>query len=58
MGRFMSATGQFLMATHGQFHCPPTGSFRCPLTDLASADLIRLFALDGGLVLSDIVSCR
>ena len=32
MGRFMSATGQFLMATYGQFSCPPTGSFRCPLT--------------------------
>ena len=32
MGRFMSATGQFLLATYGQFSCPHTGSFRCPLT--------------------------
>jgi hypothetical protein len=32
MGRFVSATGQFLLATYGQFSCPPTGSFRCPLT--------------------------
>ena len=32
MGRFVSATGQFLLATNGQFSCPPTGSFRCPLT--------------------------
>ena len=35
MGRFVSATGQFLMATHGQFSCPPTGSFSCPLTGSA-----------------------
>jgi site-specific recombinase XerD len=34
MGRFVSATGQFLLATYGQFSCPPTGSFSCPLTYL------------------------
>ena len=28
MGRFMSATGQFLMATYGQFSCPPHGQFQ------------------------------
>ena len=33
MGRFVSATGQFLLATYGQFSCPPTGSFSCPLTE-------------------------
>ena len=33
MGRFVSATGQFLLATYGQFSRPPTGSSRCPLTD-------------------------
>jgi hypothetical protein len=38
MGRFMSATGQFLLATYGQFSRPPTGSFSCPLTDLAVWD--------------------
>lgn len=32
MGRFVSATGQFLLATYGQFSCPPTGNFSCPLT--------------------------
>ena len=32
MGRFVSATGQFLMATYGQFSCPPMGTFSCPLT--------------------------
>jgi len=32
MGRFVSATGQFLLATYGQSSCPPTGSSRCPLT--------------------------
>lgn len=32
MGRFVSATGQFLLATYGQFSCPPMGSFSCPLT--------------------------
>ena len=32
MGRFVSATGQFLSATNGQFPRPPTGSHRCPLT--------------------------
>ena len=32
MGRFVSATGQFLLATYGQFSRPPTGSFSCPLT--------------------------
>ena len=34
MGRFMSATGQFLLATNGQFSRPPTGSFSCPLTPM------------------------
>ena len=33
MGRFVSATGQFLLATYGQFSRPPTGSFSCPLTN-------------------------
>ena len=33
MGRFVSATGQNLLATYEQFSCPPTGSFSCPLTD-------------------------
>jgi hypothetical protein len=33
MGRFVSATGQFLLTAYGQSSCPPTGSFRCPLTD-------------------------
>lgn len=33
-GRFVSATGQFLLAIYGQFSCPPTGSFSCPLTGL------------------------
>ena len=32
MGRFVSATGQFLSATYGQFSCPPMGSSNCPLT--------------------------
>jgi hypothetical protein len=32
MGRFVSATGQFLLATYRQFSCPLTGSFSCPLT--------------------------
>jgi hypothetical protein len=32
MGRFVSATGQFLLATYEQFSRPPTGSSRCPLT--------------------------
>jgi hypothetical protein len=32
MGRFVSATGQFLLATYEQFSCPPMGSFSCPLT--------------------------
>lgn len=32
MGRFVSATGQFLLATSGQFSCPPVGSSSCPLT--------------------------
>ncbi|WP_207554189.1 PIN-like domain-containing protein, partial [Mycobacteroides abscessus] len=32
--RFVSATGQFLLATYGQFSCPPTGNFSCPLTNL------------------------
>jgi len=37
MGRFVSATGQLLLATYGQSSCPPTGSFSCPLTQ----DLFR-----------------
>lgn len=37
MGRFVSATGQFLLTAHEQFSCPSTGSFRCPLTDLRDA---------------------
>lgn len=32
MGRFMSATGQFLSATNGHNQRPPMGSSRCPLT--------------------------
>jgi hypothetical protein len=32
MGRFVSATGQFLLATYEQFSRPPMGSFSCPLT--------------------------
>lgn len=32
MGRFVSATGQFLLATYGQNSCPPMGTFSCPLT--------------------------
>jgi hypothetical protein len=32
MGRFVSATGQFLLATYEQFSRPHTGSSRCPLT--------------------------
>ena len=32
MGRFVSATGPFLLATNGQFPRPPTSSYRCPLT--------------------------
>ena len=32
MGRFVSATGQLLLATYEQFSCPPMGSFSCPLT--------------------------
>jgi hypothetical protein len=32
MGRFVSATGQFLLATYEQFSRPPTGSSICPLT--------------------------
>ena len=32
MGRFVSATGQFLMATYEQFSRPPMGTFSCPLT--------------------------
>ena len=35
MGRFVSATGQFLLATNGQFSRPPAGSSRCPLTLVA-----------------------
>ncbi|WP_293001581.1 hypothetical protein, partial [Mycobacterium sp.] len=34
MGRFVSATGQFLTATYRHFSRPPTGSFSCPLTDI------------------------
>jgi hypothetical protein len=32
MGRFVSATGQFLLATNGQLSWPPVGNFRWPLT--------------------------
>jgi len=32
MGRFVSATGQFLLTIYRQFSRPPTGSFSCPLT--------------------------
>ena len=32
MGRFMSATGLFLLATYEHFSRPPAGSFSCPLT--------------------------
>ena len=39
MGRFVSATGQFLLATYEQFSCPPMGSFSCPLTHLFPDDL-------------------
>jgi hypothetical protein len=39
MGRFMSATGPFLLATNGQFPRPPTGSYQCPLTAFACAVL-------------------
>jgi hypothetical protein len=34
MGRFVSATGQFLLATNGQLSWPPVGNFRWPLTSL------------------------
>jgi hypothetical protein len=36
MGRFVSATGQFLLATYEQFSRPPTGSYICPLTHLTA----------------------
>lgn len=39
MGRFVSATGQFLLATYGQFPCSSAGSFRCPLTFEITNDL-------------------
>jgi hypothetical protein len=41
MGRFVSATGQFLLATYRQFSRPPTGSFSCPLTVAARFDALR-----------------
>ncbi len=45
MGRFVSATGQFLLATYGQFSCPPTGTFSCPLTHQNGADVRPLVGL-------------
>ncbi|MCQ4365877.1 YkgB family protein, partial [Mycobacterium gordonae] len=45
MGRFVSATGQFLLATYGQFSCPPTGSFSCPLTLAVKPWFPRLSAI-------------
>jgi hypothetical protein len=33
MGRFVSATGQFLLATNGQLSWPPVGNFRWPSTE-------------------------
>jgi hypothetical protein len=33
LGRFVSATGQFLLATNRQSSCPPMGNSQCPLTD-------------------------
>ncbi len=42
MGRFMSATGQFLSATNGQFPRPPTGSLRCPLTQRFAGRFLAL----------------
>ena len=43
MGRFVSATGQFLLATYGHYSRPPTGSFNCPLTPL-SLDFVVIVA--------------
>jgi hypothetical protein len=40
MGRFVSATGQFLLATYGQFSRPPTGSFSCPLTQVSNRHVV------------------
>lgn len=37
MGRFVSATGQFLLATNGQLSWPPVGNFRWPLTAAQAA---------------------
>jgi hypothetical protein len=37
MGRFVSATGQFLLANYEQFSRPPMGSFSCPLTSVIIA---------------------
>ena len=48
MGRFVSATGQFLLTTYGQFSCPPTGSFSCPLT-FDQGDLFEPFASTAGI---------
>jgi hypothetical protein len=39
MDRFVSATGQFLLATYEQFSCPPMGSFSCPLTTLCDGPI-------------------
>lgn len=39
MGRFVAATGQFLLATHRQFSWPPVGNFRWPLTRDRTGDL-------------------
>ena len=49
MGRFVSATGQFLLATYEQFSRPPTGSFSCPLTveQIASSQGIPLDSARG-----------
>jgi hypothetical protein len=51
MGRFVSATGQFLLATYEQFSRPPTGSSICPLTSAIISTrrecLVRWVAYDG-----------
>ncbi|WP_207548610.1 hypothetical protein, partial [Mycobacteroides chelonae] len=48
MGRFVSATGQFLLATYGQFSCPPTGNFSCPLTLNIDAELLTHLGIPSG----------
>ena len=50
MGRFVSATGQFLLATYGQFSCPPTGSFSCPLTPTNATNFVFIES-DGVIVI-------